>query len=373
MATALDRFAYKPDIYYHRQDGELVAGPMPPHPNFGRIISRPLLHKALMDALGAENVVIRCEARVARYWETEDKGGVDLASGEIIMADMVVAADGIHSKSWTLVSGEEPAIYPSGLAMFRAAFPIEHAMSNPSLRKIWLPTANEDKMGFFLAQGSFGIVLFGQNTASWVWQHNENPQTSCESWSATLSPEDALKQLDHEGQWGPDLRATIAATPRNHIVDWRLMRRELKREWGSPKGRLMQIGDAAHPFLPTTVNGGTQAIEDGVSLARCLRLAVEKHGVDALPAGARVHNALRIDRVAAIESTGMERTKKHRHVDFEKVKENPDLIRNEPARWQIEHDPQIYAEEQFDNCYDCMRSGKAFSNTNKPPDYVFTN
>jgi 2-polyprenyl-6-methoxyphenol hydroxylase-like FAD-dependent oxidoreductase len=262
MAIALDRTAYKPDIYYHKQDGELVAGPMPPHPNFGRLISRPALHRALMEALKAENVAIRCEARLSRYWETENE-------------------------------------------------------------------------------------------------------------AATLSPKDALEQLDEEGQWGADLRAAIAATPQNHIVDWRFMRRELKREWASPKGRLIQVGDAAHPFLPTTVNGGTQALEDGVSLVRCLRLAVEKHGVGALPDGAKVHNALRIDRVAAIESTGMERTSKHRQIDFEKVKKNLELMRNELALWQTEHDPQIYAEEQFDDCFACLKSGKVFVNTNKPAEYVF--
>lgn len=344
---------------------------MPAHPNFGRIISRPVLHKVLMEALEAEHVHIRCEAKVVRYMETESEGGVELANGETIQASMVVAADGIHSKSWTLVSGEEPAIYPSGLAMFRAAFPIEHIMSNPSLRERWMPAPNEDKMGFFLAPGSFGIVLFGQHTASWVWQHRENPQTSCESWAATLSPEDALKQLDDEGHWGADLRTTIAATPPNHIVDWRLMRRDTTREWVSPKGRLTQIGDAAHPFLPTTVNGGTQALEDAVSLVCCLRLAVEKHGVGALLDGARVHNALRVDRVAAIQLTGMERTKKHHQLDFEKVKESPELVRNEPAQWQIEHDPQGYAEEQFVDCMACLKSGKVFTNTNKPAEYTF--
>jgi 2-polyprenyl-6-methoxyphenol hydroxylase-like FAD-dependent oxidoreductase len=147
---------------------------MPTHPNFGRIIARPALHKALMDALEAENVSIRCEAKVCRYWETDSEGGVELTNGEIIRADLVVAADGIHSKSWTLVSGVEPEIYPSGLAMFRAAFPLDHAMANPILREKWMPSDSADKMGFFLSGKSFGIVMFGQNKASWVWQHNEN-------------------------------------------------------------------------------------------------------------------------------------------------------------------------------------------------------
>jgi 2-polyprenyl-6-methoxyphenol hydroxylase-like FAD-dependent oxidoreductase len=234
-----------------------------------------------------------------------------------------------------------------------------------------MPTAEIDKMGFFLSPTSFGIIFFGKNTASWVLQHNDNPETSSESWAATLSPEDALKQLDAEGNWGADLRALIASTPRKHIVDWRLMRRKLKREWASPKGRLIQIGDAAHPYLPTTVNGRTQAIEDGVSLAQCLRLAVDNHGVNALPAGAKVHNTLRIDRVAAIETTGMERTKKDRQVDFEQVKKNPELVRNEPAKWQTAHDLLAYAEQLFDECLACLKDGTTFVNTNKPDGYIF--
>ncbi|KAL5117796.1 hypothetical protein ACEQ8H_004270 [Pleosporales sp. CAS-2024a] len=369
--AALNKKAYTPDIYYHKQDGEQVAGPMPNHPNFGVLISRPALHEALMEAVLAEGIKIQCSKKVVRYFETDHEGCVELAEGDIMSATLVVAADGIHSKSWKLIGGVEPKIYPSGLAMFRAAFPLEYAMADKSLQPKWKPSEHADKMGFFLSGKSFGIILFGQDKASWIWQHNENPETSQESWSETLSAEEALKQLDAEGQWGADLRATIASTPPNHIIDWRLMRRELKREWASPKGRVIQIGDAAHPYLPTTVNGATQALEDGVSLARCLCLAVDRYGVSAIPDAAKVHNVLRFDRVAAIERTGMVRTNKHRQVDFEAVKENPQLIRNEPAQWQVEHDPQEYAEEKFLDCYNCLKEGKEFVNTNKPEGFVF--
>jgi hypothetical protein len=33
------------------------------------------------------------------------------------------------------------------------------------------------------------------------------------------------------------------------------------------------MGDAAHPFLPTSVQGASQAIEDGVTIATVLKLA----------------------------------------------------------------------------------------------------
>jgi hypothetical protein len=149
------------------------------------------------------------------------------------------------------------------------------------------------------------------------------------------------------------------------------MREELKRESASPKGRLIQIGDAAHPFLSTTVNGGTQALEDGVSLARCPCLSVENHGIRAQPDGAKVQYTLHIDRVAAIESTEMERTNMQYQIDFEKVKLSPELIRNEPALWQTEHDPRFYADEQFNDYFACLKNGRAFVNTNKPAIYTF--
>ncbi|KAK7957301.1 uncharacterized protein PG986_006523 [Apiospora aurea] len=80
---------------------------------------------------------------------------------------------------------------------------------------------------------------------------------------------------------------------------------------------------------------------------------------------------LRIDRVAAIEATGMKRTQKHRQVDSEAVKKNPALVRNEPAPWQIDHDPEAYAEEMFDECLACLKEGRKFVNTNKPDEFVF--
>jgi 2-polyprenyl-6-methoxyphenol hydroxylase and related FAD-dependent oxidoreductases len=43
--------------------------------------------------------------------------------------------------------------------------------------------------------------------------------------------------------------------------------------WRSALGRIMLIGDAAHPVLPTTGQGLSQGIMDGAVLAICLELA----------------------------------------------------------------------------------------------------
>jgi 2-polyprenyl-6-methoxyphenol hydroxylase-like FAD-dependent oxidoreductase len=80
----------------------------------------------------------------------------------------------------------------------------------------------------------------------------------------------------------------IKQTHKNTTVDWKLMWRDPKPAWTSPSLRIIQLGDAAHTFLPTSANGATQAMEDGISLASCLELA----GKDNIPLALRVHNHL---------------------------------------------------------------------------------
>ena len=145
-----------------------------------------------------------------------------LSNGEILYADLVIAADGIRPKSWTLVTNEEPKTYSSGSAIFRCASPTSHAMKIPSLRKNWDVSTHGETMHFFLGSVSHGIMLIGKEMICWGW-------TSTESWSAKLSSETALQQLDGDGEWSPEYRAVVDATPPNSIIDWRLVWRDLRK------------------------------------------------------------------------------------------------------------------------------------------------
>ena len=62
----------------------------------------------------------------------------------------------------------------------------------------------------------------------------------------------------------------VKATPKDKLVDYKLVYRDPLPTFISPKARIALIGDAAHPFLPTSIQGASQAIEDGVTLAVCL-------------------------------------------------------------------------------------------------------
>ena len=49
---------------------------------------------------------------------------------------------------------------------------------------------------------------------------------------------------------------------------WALMSRPPMERWSA--GRVVLIGDACHPMLPFMAHGAVMAIEDAVTLARCL-------------------------------------------------------------------------------------------------------
>jgi 2-polyprenyl-6-methoxyphenol hydroxylase-like FAD-dependent oxidoreductase len=68
----------------------------------------------------------------------------------------------------------------------------------------------------------------------------------------------------------------------------------------SPEARIALIGDAAHPFLPTSIQGASQSVEDGVTLAVCL----EKCGGDVQQA-VRVYEKIKDERVCRAQGTGV--------------------------------------------------------------------
>lgn len=71
------------------------------------------------------------------YWEDVEQGagGVVLEDGRKHTADIVVAADGLRTKSNTIVKGALQELKKSGRAIYRAAFPLEHALQDPLVKE----------------------------------------------------------------------------------------------------------------------------------------------------------------------------------------------------------------------------------------------
>lgn len=134
----------------------------------------------------------------------------------------------------------------------------------------------------------------------------------------------------------------------------------------SPGGLVVQLGDAAHTFLPSSGNGGTQAIEDALSLAAC----ISKAGKDNLPDATKVHSLLRFERVSCLQAFGV------LNRDTRDTNKNKDVGKNDKAfihfgAWITEHDPEKYALENYESALKHLKSGTPFQNTNTPPGMVY--
>jgi 2-polyprenyl-6-methoxyphenol hydroxylase-like FAD-dependent oxidoreductase len=166
--------------------------------------------------------------------------------------------------------------------------------------------------------------------------------------------------------WPEVADRVIKATPPDQLVDWKLMWRNPQPNWKSPAGRVIQLGDAAHTFLPTSGNGGTQAIEDAVSLAACLDIA----GKDNVPSAVRVHNLLRFERVSCLQAFGVVNQQKV-NTQFDDKSGDGKQMRVHLGRWIVEHDPEQYAYRNYDQALKHLVDGAPFQNTNTPPGHVY--
>jgi len=159
--------------------------------------------------------------------------------------------------------------------------------------------------------------------------------------------EDAEKVL--EG-WDPIVLKIVKATP--SLVDWKLVYRDPLPTWISPKHRIALIGDAAHPFLPTSIQGASQSMEDGVTIAVCL----QKGGKENVQEAIEAFQALRYDRVRRAQKTGETTRDKWHSADTESVKKNPESMKLVREPWLLDHDAEMHAEENYEPTVEMLRN-----------------
>ena len=113
-------------------------------------------------------------------------------------------------------------------------------------------------------------------------------------------PPEGRKQdlLDSFAGWPESIPEVIDATPEEQIYRGDLYHRRPVKSWR--QGRVMLLGDAAHPTMPAFGQGAGMAIEDAAVLARELGAAVDLQDADLLAAAFDRYESQRIPRTSAI-------------------------------------------------------------------------
>jgi len=259
MRTAVAQPAGQPPAYYTSHRADVLA--------------------LLGDALPAERM--HAGHKLVSLADRGDRVTLQFDNGTQAEADFVVGADGIHSTVRGILLGAEKPRY-TGCIAYRGLVPMERVahLDLPVESQLWLgPGAH-----FVHYPVQAGKLL---NFACLV-DREEN--WTKESWT---EPGNVAEVRARFADWHPQVRAILAAL--EETFTWGLFDRAPLPRWSV--GRVMLLGDAAHPMLPFMAQGAAQAIEDAATLAAVL----EKSGD--IVEGLRRYEALRLPRTAAIQAT----------------------------------------------------------------------
>jgi salicylate hydroxylase len=244
------------------------------------------IHRADILAALAEQFPIE-QIQFGKRLQTLNQGddGVTLAfdDGSSANFDVVVGADGIHSRVRTALFGEEHPRF-TGVVSFRSVVPTERVKHVPEIEaftKWWGPNPQSQIVTFPLNQGRETFIFATTGQDSWT----------NESWTSE-GDVDELRGFYQD--FHPDARALLDAC--DSTLKSALYEREPLPQWSA--GTVTLLGDACHPMLPFMAQGAGMAIEDAVVLGRAL--AGVSTRADAAHALLRYENA-RKERTAQIQ------------------------------------------------------------------------
>jgi salicylate hydroxylase len=176
------------------------------------------------------------------------------ADGEVVEADVVIGADGIHSLVRAAVTETPVPPTYSGRCAFRALVPAREApaFARSPAQVLWLGPGHHLVHYPVRAGELINLVAFAPAGSY-----------TTESWTATATVAEFRNEF--EG-WDPRLTALIEAA--GVPGRWALLDRQPLGRWS--RGPVTLLGDAAHPMFPFYGQGAAQAIEDAAALARFL-------------------------------------------------------------------------------------------------------
>ncbi|RSN37397.1 FAD-dependent oxidoreductase [Amycolatopsis sp. WAC 04169] len=265
-----------------RELADLALGGQLEDGTVSQTVLRSELYIGLRDEAVRRGIEIRYGKRLADARETGDGVLATFEDGSSAEGDLLIGADGLRSRVRTIIDPKAPS--PRYVPLLNTGGLAEGVRL-------------DDEPG--VMHMTFGKRLFFSHVVhpdGRVWWFANVPR------KREPSPAD----LAVTTTWREDLIRGLAVdrTPAVEIVR---ATREIYRPWATydfpsvptwRTDRMVIIGDAAHATSPAAGQGAAMAIEDAVTLARCLR------DVPSIPKALAVYEGLRRERVEAVVERG---------------------------------------------------------------------
>jgi 2-polyprenyl-6-methoxyphenol hydroxylase-like FAD-dependent oxidoreductase len=227
----------------------------------------------------SDSGVIRCNSQCVGF--EQDSGGVTarFADGSTERGAALIGADGVRSVVRAQVVGDGPPSYSTQIAW--RGMPV---YTHPTLPlnvsvQVWGPKT------------LFG--LFPCNERLFWWACDVRPEGQEDP--PGERKRDLLKTF---AGWPEGIPEVIEATPTEQVYRGDVYHRLPIESW--IQGRVVLLGDAAHPTMPAFGQGAGMAIEDAAVLARELAAVADFGDAPALGAAFERYERQRIPRTSAI-------------------------------------------------------------------------
>ena len=218
-------------------------------------VFRPHLLQVLADAVNAiDPQAIHLNARCQRVTQTDQEVTLHLEDGSAATGDVLIGADGLHSKIRSALFGAQAPDF-SGMVAWRALIPM-HTLPSHMARPIatnWVGPGGH--VVHYPVNGGEVMNFVG------ILEGNIWPSAPWSTPGTVQACHDAFQG------WHEDVHAMISHAPA--FSKWALCGKPALPHWS--QGRVTLLGDACHPTLPFLAQGAVFTLEDAIVLQRCLR------------------------------------------------------------------------------------------------------
>jgi len=239
-----------------RQLGTVPNGPAREPERGSVVVRRGSLHRVLREAAQHAGIPITFGARLERIEQTDAAVHATFADGRTGTGDLLVGADGVSSATRRHIDPDAPAPAYSGLVGLGGFARV------PGLA----PTPEAQHM-VFGRRSFFGYLV--RDDGEVYWFANLTHPGSDRAALRAVAPEQwlaTLRELHADDPYPvPQILAHATGEVGGYPID------DLAHVPNWSRGRVVAVGDAVHATSPSAGQGASLALEDAITLARCLR------------------------------------------------------------------------------------------------------
>jgi 2-polyprenyl-6-methoxyphenol hydroxylase-like FAD-dependent oxidoreductase len=209
-------------------------------------VMRPALYHLLLNALAPDTV--QTSKKFEFFSTTAETVTAHFEGGTSQTGDVLIGADGIHSRVRKQLFPEVQPRY-SGQTSYRG------------VANCPMPEMGSLAIESWGAHNRFGVLAVSQTQTYWFATEPAEAGLKDDSKAAAKK-----RLLEYAKTFALPIAAMIAATPETHLLRHDIYDLPVLPSWH--QGRVVLLGDAAHAPTPNFGQGGNQALEDALVLAK---------------------------------------------------------------------------------------------------------